>query len=685
MVEDAARAAVVVAGSDSIAAAPPDAIIRTTSSGELSSINAAAVLLFGYDADELIGQNVDVLLPPGSKAVEAEIMRRITAGEDVRPYRADRVRRDGTIVTVVLSSSPIVDSTGAVIGAATVSHLNPEQQVIRDRFETRVDRLQADIREAQDRFRTGMDAERARERVEVQDAEDRFQARMDTERARERVKGNDAQEEAQVQQAEDLFQTRMDTERARERKYVQDAEDRFQTRMDAERAKERVQVQDAEDRFQLGIDAERAKAQGDREKLQGHLEQSQRLEVLGQLAGGVAHDFNNVLAVILNYAEFVAGELAARPGSGLESAANDVAEIQRAAERATALTHQLLAFARREVIQPRVLDLNQIVANVEQLLRRTLGEDLVLLMNRAEDLGPVLADPGQIEQILVNLAVNARDAMSGGGILTIDTANIVVDADFIATGSALRAGRHVRLRVGDTGTGMPADVAEHAFEPFYTTKSDGRGTGLGLATVYGIVIQAAGAITINSQPGVGTTFTILIPVTDERPEPVMKPAAYERTPRGETVLVVEDEQALREVTKRIFTRSGYHVLAAADGGEAIALVARYDGEIHLLVTDVVMPRMLGKEVAEKISALRPNIAVLYMSGYAQPVLASQGRLDPGIVLIEKPFSATSLIEAAGRVLNGHFDGFRTISTGDATSSDRGIPSDSIDPPPTTRE
>jgi PAS domain S-box-containing protein len=413
-----------------------------------------------------------------------------------------------------------------------------------------------------------------------------------------------------------------------------------------------------------GPHARQPNSLSDSEHLEAQLQQSQRLEVLGQLAGGVAHDFNNLLAVILNYAVFVDDELAAGPDADFGAASRDVKQIQRAAERATALTHQLLAFARREVVQPRVLNLNDVVTNVQQLLDRTIGEDVVLNTELADDLWPVMADPGQVEQILVNLAVNARDAMIGGGALTIDTANITVDPDFIATGSTVLPGRYIRLRIGDTGTGMPADVLAHVFEPFYTTKPDGTGTGLGLSTVYGIVAQADATIDIHSQPDVGTTFTILIPVTNERAVVAADEPSYERTPKGETILIVEDEEALREVTERIFTTNGYHVLTAANGADAVAIATRHHGDIHLLITDVVMPNMLGKEAAAKIRQIKPDIEVLYMSGYAQPVLASQGRLDPDVNLIEKPFSASSIVEKAGRVLNGHFRGFHTVEPPD---------------------
>jgi CheY-like chemotaxis protein len=286
-----------------------------------------------------------------------------------------------------------------------------------------------------------------------------------------------------------------------------------------------------------------------------------------------------------------------------------------------------------------VLDLNHIVADVKQLLDRTIGEDVVLTNDLAAGLWPILADTGQMEQILVNLVVNARDAMSDGGTLCIETRNIRVGDD-----------RHVRLRVSDTGTGMSPDTMEHVFEPFYTTKRDGSGTGLGLATVYGIVAQAQGTIAIDSQLGVGTTFTMTFPVTDQVAVPDDVEVAYRHDSTGQTVLLVEDEEALREVTERIFTRDGYRVLTAADGRQALAIAADYDGEIDLLVTDVVMPMMLGKEVAEKILEIRPEIKVLYISGYARPVLATAGRLDPDVDLIEKPFTASAITQKAGQVL-----------------------------------
>jgi signal transduction histidine kinase len=371
----------------------------------------------------------------------------------------------------------------------------------------------------------------------------------------------------------------------------------------------------------------------EKERLRIQLQQSQRLESLGQLAGGVAHDFNNLLAVILGYAAFI--ERRAEEGS---RDARDVTEIRKAGERATRLTRQLLSFARREVVRPRVLDLTGVVLEMEELLRRTLGEHVVLRTSLAADLWPIMADYGQLEQILVNLAVNARDAMPDGGTLTLDTENIAVDEAYASMRTGLVTGRYVRLRVSDTGVGMTRDVAARAFEPFFTTKPKGEGTGLGLATIHGIVAQAGGHVQVYSEPGLGSTFTLLLPTTDA---PVPDTVAEER-PRperggGQTVLVVEDEPAMLEVTRRILADNGYAVLTANRGSAALAHAEGHPGAIDVLLTDVVMPEMLGKEVAERVAALRPGIRVLFMSGYAQPVF------DDLPDILDKPFTQDALL------------------------------------------
>ncbi len=414
-------------------------------------------------------------------------------------------------------------------------------------------------------------------------------------------------------------------------------------------------IRDISDRVAIVQEKERLEAEAEKERLLNQLHHARRLESLGELAGGIAHDFNNLLAVIINYAGFVGEDLdAGEPGASAEKRIvmrADVEQISVAAERAAHLTRQLLAFARREVVQPDVVDVNAVVTAVEQLLRRTLGEHIELRSELAPELRSVLIDPGQLEQILVNLAVNARDAMPEGGVLKIDTANIEIDDTYAHGRPELRPGPHVRLRVSDSGTGMPREVVERAFDPFFTTKAPGQGTGLGLATVYGIVQQAGGRARIYSEAGVGTTFTALLPTTDRTPireAPAIDPTEL----RGEeTVLLVEDEDALREVTRRILISAGYRVLSAASGDEALAVATEQRGRIDLLLTDVIMPRMHGPQLAEQIAINWPSIQTMFMSGFAHPILDSGGHLEPGVMLIEKPFSAPILLAKVRQVLS----------------------------------
>jgi nitrogen-specific signal transduction histidine kinase len=403
-----------------------------------------------------------------------------------------------------------------------------------------------------------------------------------------------------------------------------------------------------------GHDRERPQGEAERERVQAQLHEAHRLESLGQLAGGIAHDFNNLLAVIVNYAAFIAHDLDAASGIDGDgrwgSTREDVEQIRIAGERAGQLTHQLLAFARREVVQPEVVDVNDVVVDVEQLLRRTLGEHVELVSALGNDLCSVLIDPGQLEQILVNLAVNARDAMPLGGMLRIDTENVEIDEGYAASRPELAPGPHVRLRVSDTGEGMPREVLARAFDPFYTTKPPGQGTGLGLATVYGIVKQAGGRAQIYSEPGVGTTFTALLPATDRALAPAPRQPDDSR-PRGEeTILLVEDEEALREVTRRILAGGGYRVLTAATGPEALVQAGRHEGPVHLLLTDVIMPQMPGPQLAERMQRESPSLRILFMSGFAQPILDSGEYLNAGVPLIEKPFSGAALLRKVRQVL-----------------------------------
>jgi hypothetical protein len=401
----------------------------------------------------------------------------------------------------------------------------------------------------------------------------------------------------------------------------------------------------------------RLEAEVDRELLEAQLHQSQRMESLGQLAGGVAHDFNNLLGVILNYAAFVGEELtraAATPaGSQWEEPLKDVKQIQLAAGRGALLTRQLLAFARREVVQARALDLNIAIRRMEHILRRTIGEQIELVISLAANLPMIVADPGQIEQIVLNLAINARDAMPTGGILSIDTAM----RDITESENTVRLiplGSYVSFRVSDTGVGMSEEVREHAFEPFFTTKSSGEGSGLGLATVYGIVSQSGGYTKLISEEGVGTSINILLPAAEQeavRDEVTGRANDLASLGGTETILVTDDEDEQREVAKRILTRNGYTVLTASSGAHAIESAASHTGPIDLLLTDVIMPQMQGPAVAREVKVLRPDIRVLFMSGHAHPVLEAEALLGMEFMLMEKPFDETTILQNIRKVLD----------------------------------
>jgi CheY-like chemotaxis protein len=368
----------------------------------------------------------------------------------------------------------------------------------------------------------------------------------------------------------------------------------------------------------------------------------------------VAHDFNNLLNVIVGYSSFVTQEVkgAADTDPRWVSVLADMAQVEGAATRAGKLTHQLLAFARREVVRPEVVNINEVVIGVEQLLRRTLGEHVELVTSLNLDLWPVMVDPGQLEQVLVNLAVNSRDAMPGGGKLSVDTENVEVDDAYATSRPGLGGGRYARLRVSDSGAGMDRQTVQRAFEPFFTTKAQGQGTGLGLATVYGIVIQAGGHVQIYSEPGLGTTITALLPVTDELARASLPSApTADSVGLGEIVLVVEDEESLRDMVVRILDGHGYQVMTVPTVVEALQEASALDQHIDLLLTDLVMPTMLGSELAQLVRELRPDIKVLFMSGYAQPVLGSQIAFDESLDLLEKPFTVDALLRRVRNALD----------------------------------
>ncbi len=380
-------------------------------------------------------------------------------------------------------------------------------------------------------------------------------------------------------------------------------------------------------------------------RLEEQLLQSQKMEAIGTLAGGVAHDFNNLLSVIIGYCELVLGGV-----SKTDPMRAELEEIRDAGERAAALTGQLLAFSRKQVRDPRIIRLATIATGMDRMIRRLIGEHIELVALTADSVGNVLADPGQMEQVLLNLVINARDAMPEGGKLVVETADVDVDARH-AAGLGIPPGPHVMMAVSDNGTGMDAATVARVFEPFFTTKPD-RGTGLGLSTVFGIVRQSGGAISVYSEPGQGTTFRVYLPRTDAVVKPAAQVAPSVR-PRGtETILLVEDADAVRNLAREILRRQGYHVIEASNPGEALLVAEQHATPIHLLVTDVVMPKMTGRELARRLVASRPSIKVLYMSGYTERTIVHNGVLETGIAFVPKPFTPDSLLRKVREVLDG---------------------------------
>ena len=401
-----------------------------------------------------------------------------------------------------------------------------------------------------------------------------------------------------------------------------------------------------------GVTAERVRTDvGKRASLEEQLRQSQKLEAIGRLAGGIAHDFNNILTAIMGYSSLLQ--------CGLDKGdpkQQEVEEIKKAVRRASSLIQQLLAFSRRQVLQLRVLDLNAVLKNIQQLLQRLIGEDTELIILPTPALGHVKADPGQIEQVLMNLALNARDAMPKGGKVTIETANVMVDEAFARRHLIPQPGPYIMLSVTDTGSGMDEETQAHIFEPFFTTKEQGKGTGLGLATVYGIVKQSGGSIFVYSKPGKGATCKIYLPRVDEAVTVVESVSATVEPLKGsETILLVEDEEPVRELVRKVLERNGYRILEARHGDEAIKICAQHKGEISLLVTDVVMPRMSGREVAERLLLSHPKMKVLYLSGYTDDAVVRHGVLQSMTAFLQKPFTPDALAHKVREVLDSKRD------------------------------
>ncbi len=384
----------------------------------------------------------------------------------------------------------------------------------------------------------------------------------------------------------------------------------------------------------------------ERKRLEQQFMHAQKMEAVGRLAGGVAHDFNNMLTIISGYGRMLLDEL------GDQDPRREFAqEVLKAADRAAALTAQLLAFSRRQIMQPRVVEVNALIGSAEKMLRRLIGEDIEVLLALAPDAGGIRADPGYVEQALFNLAVNSRDAMPKGGRITLETCRVYLDEAYARAHAGVKPGEYVMIAVSDTGAGMDAETRSHIFEPFFTTKEKGKGTGLGLATVYGIVKQSGGDIWVYSEPGKGTTFKLYFPRVGDNAEELRPLPEPGRGAGTETILVVEDEPSLCELVATMLTARGYHVLKAGDPEEAARVAARHQGPIAMLLTDVVLPQMSGKELADLLVKSRPELKVLFVSGYTENTVVHHGVLEPGFEFLAKPFTDEALARKVRQILD----------------------------------
>jgi two-component system, cell cycle sensor histidine kinase and response regulator CckA len=614
-----------------------DAIVGKQLDGTIVSWNRGAEQIFGYTADEIVGRPIYTLVPPELHESEREILERVRRGEPVAFSETERIRKDGERIVISLSVSPIRDQSGRVIGVSSIKR---------------------DITwERRTRALLAAETARSRELTQVVDLAQALVRDLDGRisywsTGAMRLYGWSAAE-AVGQVAHELLHTEFQGPLAEinrlllqqgqwEGELVHIAKDGRRLHV----ASQWVLRRDAEGRpegvFEVNTD------ETARRQMEERTRQSERLEVVGQLAGGVAHEANNQMTVVLGAADFLLRrpELAA-------IARQDVEQIRAAAERTAAITGQLLAFSRRQVLRPRVLDLDETVRGLELVLRRTLGEQSSLELRLGSAPGLVKADPGQLAQVLLNLVLNSRDAMPVGGRLTIETFCTELTEGYARQhpGVTILSGPYVVLAVSDTGHGMSRETASRVFEPFYTTKPIGKGTGLGLATVYGIVKQSEGYVWTYSELGKGTTFKIYLPLA---PEAKLQGQASPPAPRasGEVVLLVEDETAVRQMASRVLQEYGYVVIEASDGREALALLERSDGRIRLLVTDVVMPEMDGRELARRAESLSPGLPVLYMSGYTDDEIVRRGLLEAGQPFLQKPFNPETFGGQVARMLQG---------------------------------
>ena len=616
-----------------IVASSGEAIIGKTLDGIVTSWNAAAEHMFGYTESEMVGRSIMVLIPETLRAAERALLERIRRGERVDAADTQRLRKDGTRIDVALSVSPIRDPAGVVVGASSIKREITERK-----------RALQELARREERYRALVTATTSV--VCTSDPAGRF---AEPQASWEEYTGQTWDQHrgfgwADAVHPDDRVPVQAAWARARDLGSVFEAEVRIWCR--AERGYRHCVVRGAP---VAGVDGEVREWIGtltdaeDRWRVEERLRHAERLESVGRLAGGIAHEANNQMTVVLGAATFLLRRVRD------EEDREDIEHIRRAAERTAAITRQLLAFSRRQVMQPQIVDLNAVVTALEPIMRRALGENSRLVLRLAPDLGRVTADPGQLDQVLLNLTFNARDAMPEGGVLTIETADVVLD-------DAVPPGPYARLTVSDTGEGMDETTLRHVFEPFFTTKPVGQGTGLGLSTVYGIVNQSGGFVSVRSAPGRGTTFEIHLPQTDPVPAHAAEAAPKPGAVASETILIVEDESVVREILGRVLQAQGYTVLQAADGAAALELALRLQAPPSLVIADVVMPGMSGGQLAARLAERWPDVPVLFTSGYTGFEAVSRGLLEEGRDFIQKPLEPDTLAERIRGILDDRRDG-----------------------------
>ncbi len=607
-----------------------EAVLAYKLDGILTDWSPGASRLYGYSAEEAIGQSVLITVPPNVQNEKKEILTTVAAGERIRHLETIRRRKDGTLFNVSLSVSPIVGQEGTVIGGSSIAADITSQKQIETKLQQSEERSQLVAQATKDA---------------IWDLDIRSGRVLRSKNFWEHLGYPQRDAEPDIEAWKDLVHPE---DRDRVWNGFQTALSRRSDSYEVEYRLRRV-----DDSYAIVLDRafiiynenkQPIRAIGaitdlsDRRALEAQFRQAQKMEAVGRLAGGVAHDFNNILMVIRTYTELMQEQL----GPENEFRKN-LDEVQKAAERAAGLTLQLLAFSRKQVLLPRIIDLSSVVEDSLKMLQRLIGEDVELEVSLDKSLWAVKADPGQIIQVLMNLCVNARDAMRGGGELTILTENASFDVEDARTPPNFVPGHYVALVVRDNGTGMTKEVQGHLFEPFYTTKESERGTGLGLSTVFGIVKQSGGYISVDSELGRGSSFTIHLPAVNAPLTTIITPKIQDAEGQGETVLLVEDDEALRESISTYLNLHGYKVLEAANGAQALPIASQHAESIQVLITDMILPKMSGAEVAREVAKMSPRVVMLFMSGYTDRELIDYDPASLTTVFLQKPFTLQTLL------------------------------------------